>query len=80
MTIPQINLNNRRVAQFRGKGLGGSSQVNFQIWSLGARHEFDQWAALVEDQSWAFDAVIQRVKKVSAIPERPGTFLGQALI
>jgi hypothetical protein len=39
--------------------------VNFQIWSLGAKDEFDHWAAEVGDDHWAFDSVLQKVRKVS---------------
>lgn len=39
--------------------------MNFQIWSLGAKDEFDHWAAEVGDDHWAFDSVLQKVRKVS---------------
>ncbi|OHW89425.1 glucose-methanol-choline oxidoreductase [Colletotrichum incanum] len=64
ISTPQEHARNRRVPQARGKGLGGSSATNFQVWSLGAREEFDEWAAAVGDDSWGFESVLERVKKV----------------
>ena len=63
-STPQAALDGRQVAQLRGKGLGGSSQTNFQAWSLGARDEFDHWASVVNDRSWSFDSVIRQLKSV----------------
>ncbi|KAK2059141.1 GMC oxidoreductase [Colletotrichum caudatum] len=64
VSTPQKHARNREVPQARGKGLGGSSATNFQVWSLGAREEFDRWAALAGDDSWAFESVLERVKKL----------------
>lgn len=65
ISTPQPGLDGREIPQTRGRGLGGSSQVNFQVWSLGARDEFDHWAAEVGDDDWAFESVHQKVKKVN---------------
>lgn len=65
MSTPQANLDGREVGQPRGRGLGGSSQINFQLWSMGARDEFDHWADEVEDKDWAFDSILQSLKKAS---------------
>ncbi|GKT43465.1 dehydrogenase patE [Colletotrichum spaethianum] len=64
VSTPQEHARNREVPQARGKGLGGSSATNFQVWSLGPKEEFDEWAAVVGDDSWGFESVIERVKKV----------------
>ncbi|OHF04067.1 GMC oxidoreductase [Colletotrichum orchidophilum] len=63
-STPQEHARNREVPQARGKGLGGSSATNFQVWSLGARAEFDAWAADAGDDAWGFESVIERVKKL----------------
>lgn len=65
MSTPQASADDRKVPQARGRGLGGSSQINFQLWSLGAKDEFNHWAAEVGDSNWAFDSVLEKVKKVS---------------
>lgn len=64
MSTPQRGCNGRTVPQNRGKGLGGSSSVNFQVWSLGGKSEFDAWANKVGDEGWRFEEVITRVKKL----------------
>jgi choline dehydrogenase-like flavoprotein len=48
----------------RGKGLGGGSQINFQVWSLGAKDEFDAWAKTVDAPEWGFESIVANVKKV----------------
>lgn len=64
LSTPQAQAQGREVPQARGKGLGGSSAVNFQVWSLGAREEFDAWAEAAGDEAWGFDSVVERVRQV----------------
>lgn len=64
VSTPQEHARGREVPQARGKGLGGSSAVNFQVWSLGARAEFDAWAEAAGDEVWGFESVVERVKQV----------------
>ncbi|KAK7440093.1 GMC oxidoreductase [Colletotrichum acutatum] len=63
-STPQEHAKNREVPQARGKGLGGSSATNFQVWSLGARAEFDAWAAAAGDDAWGFESVIERLENL----------------
>ncbi|KAK3112962.1 hypothetical protein LTR53_010225, partial [Teratosphaeriaceae sp. CCFEE 6253] len=67
VSTPQAALGGRQVGQLRGKGLGGSSQTNFQLWTLGAREEFEFWAKRVGDEGWGSEAVVKRVKAVSTV-------------
>ena len=67
VSVQQPNLGNREIKLFRGRGLGGSTQTNFQVWSLGARHEFDAWAQAVDGPEWRFDAILDSIKKVRII-------------
>lgn len=55
----------------RGKGLGGSSQINFQVWSLGARDEFDAWAERTKAHEWGFESILSSIKKVFRSVDRP---------
>ena len=64
MSSPQSALSNREIPLFRGRGMGGSSQINFQVWSLGSKEEFDMWARDVDGSEWAFDSVVDQIKKV----------------
>ncbi|KAL6887026.1 alcohol oxidase [Trichoderma evansii] len=63
-SIPQAHYGGREIDMIRGKGLGGSSQINFQVWSLGARDEFDAWAERTKAKEWGFESVLSTVKKI----------------
>ncbi|HWD26978.1 MAG TPA: GMC family oxidoreductase N-terminal domain-containing protein [Rhizomicrobium sp.] len=56
-TVPQRGLNGRRIAQPRGKVLGGSSAINGLLYVRGQREDFDAWrdggAA-----GWGFDDLL----------------------
>jgi choline dehydrogenase-like flavoprotein len=47
-TAPQSYGNNQIIDYSRGRGIGGSSAINFGIWTVGAKDDYDQWARLVE--------------------------------
>jgi choline dehydrogenase-like flavoprotein len=66
-SISQPQFGGREIAQFRGRGLGGSTQTNFQLWSLGARDEFNAWAEAVQDDEWGFCSFLESIKKAWTI-------------
>jgi choline dehydrogenase len=43
-TVPQAALDGRLIPFPRGKGLGGSSAINAQLWTVGHRADYDGWA------------------------------------
>ena len=43
-TVPQKNLNNRRIHEPRGKVLGGSSSINAMVYIRGHALDFERWA------------------------------------
>ena len=45
-SVPQQQLNNRRMSLPRGRGLGGSALINGMVYFRGHPRDFDQWAAL----------------------------------
>ena len=54
---PQPQLNNRRLFQPRGKGLGGSSSINACVNTRGNAWDYDEWARLGCD-GWAYSDVL----------------------
>jgi choline dehydrogenase len=42
-TVPQVHLDNRRLYQPRGRGLGGSSAINGMVYIRGHARDYDQW-------------------------------------
>ncbi|KAJ7152972.1 alcohol oxidase [Mycena filopes] len=57
-TTPQPGLNGRAIAYPRGFGLGGSSSVNYLIYTRGARDDFDRFARVTGDQIWSWDNLV----------------------
>lgn len=67
MSTPQKHLNGRKIACARGKGLGGSSAINFSCWLIGHREDFNEWAEQVQDPCWKWDGdggVRNRFRKI----------------
>ncbi|KAK2809739.1 hypothetical protein FQN50_003584 [Emmonsiellopsis sp. PD_5] len=60
LTEPQPFLNNREIPYLRGKGLGGSSNLNFMCYVYGSKEDYNLWAELVGDESWAWENGTQR--------------------
>lgn len=59
---PEPELNNRRIIQPRGKGLGGSSSINGLVHVRGQREDFDHWASL-GNRGWGYADVLPYFKK-----------------
>ncbi|KAF2645606.1 FAD/NAD(P)-binding domain-containing protein [Massarina eburnea CBS 473.64] len=51
-STPQRQLNDRIIPYSRGKGLGGSSVLNFQVYLYGSGEDYNRWAELVGDKTW----------------------------
>ena len=47
----------------RGKQLGGSSGLNFMIYSRGHPLDYDNWANLTGDPTWRYENVLPYFKK-----------------
>lgn len=63
-TSPQEHCNNRVIDYSRGKGLGGSSAINFGVFTRGARDDYDEWARIVGDNGFSWEAMISRFKRL----------------
>ncbi|KIN05240.1 GMC oxidoreductase [Oidiodendron maius Zn] len=65
-TVPQSTLKNRKVPYPRGKGLGGSTAINFMIWAPGSSMDYDRWAELVGDDDWGWEKTNARLKQIQS--------------
>ncbi|KAL8801687.1 MAG: hypothetical protein Q9182_004281 [Xanthomendoza sp. 2 TL-2023] len=66
-TVPQKNLGQRELDYSRGKGLGGSTAINFCVWTRGPSSDYDRWAHIVEDDAWGWSNVQERYKKIEKV-------------
>lgn len=48
----------------RGKGLGGSTAINFCGWLVGADEDYNEWARVVDDEAFAWHNVKRTLQKV----------------
>jgi choline dehydrogenase-like flavoprotein len=64
LTAPQVAMENKVLHYARGKGMGGSSMINFMVYTRGAAGDYDEWAKLVGSDDWSWDAALKRFHKV----------------
>ncbi|KAJ5794344.1 Glucose-methanol-choline oxidoreductase [Penicillium paradoxum] len=62
-TAPQKGNHDRKHQITRGKLLGGSSGINYMIYVRPSLQDFDDWAALVEDDGWSAKNMQHYMKK-----------------
>ena len=62
-TANEAGLNGRALSYPRGRVLGGSSSINGMIYMRGQREDYDEWARVTGDPSWAWDAVLPVFKR-----------------
>ncbi|KAF2398039.1 alcohol oxidase [Trichodelitschia bisporula] len=70
-TVPQEGLNNRVLAYDRGKGLGGSSAVNFSAWNVGPAADMDHVAHLTGDEEWSWSSSLPRFQRLESFHADP---------
>jgi len=61
-TVPQPEMNDRRLYHPRGKTLGGSSALNAMIYNRGVPWDYDNWASMGND-GWGHDEVLDAFKR-----------------
>ncbi|TVY48290.1 Alcohol dehydrogenase [acceptor] [Lachnellula occidentalis] len=78
-TAPQTHLKGQKIDYSRGKGLGGSTAINFSCWIVGADEDYDEWARKVGDEDWEWKNVKERMKKIETyhveVPEEHRKFI-----
>ncbi|KAI4179599.1 MAG: hypothetical protein LQ346_007161, partial [Caloplaca aetnensis] len=62
-TVPQEQLKDRQIDYSRGKGLGGSTAINFCVYTRGPSADYEHWAQLVGDDTWRWEKVQKRFNK-----------------
>ncbi|ORY71500.1 uncharacterized protein BCR38DRAFT_11301 [Pseudomassariella vexata] len=61
-TVPQEHCLNREIDYPRGRGVGGSSAINFSIYNIGAHDDYEEWARFVGDDTFQWKKMHQRFK------------------
>jgi choline dehydrogenase-like flavoprotein len=64
ITTAQTNLANRKVPNFAGRVLSGSSAVNYGNWTRCHSADYDAWADLVGDERWDYAHLLKYFRKV----------------
>ena len=54
-TVPLKDVDGRKIPYDRGKGLGGSTAINFSAWNIGPKDDHDTIAKIVGDNEWKWD-------------------------
>ncbi|CAG8405436.1 unnamed protein product [Penicillium salamii] len=69
-TTPQPDCANREIDYSRGRCMGGSSAINFGVYSVGARDDYQEWARIAGDDDYSWPKIQRRFKALE-------TFHGQ---
>ncbi|PQE24628.1 hypothetical protein CJF32_00011030 [Rutstroemia sp. NJR-2017a WRK4] len=71
-TTKQQQLRGQEIDYSRGKGLGGSTAINFCAWIVGSCDDYDEWAREVQDSSFGWENVKRCLKRIENLhPEIP---------
>ncbi len=75
---PEPFMNGRRIAQARGKVLGGSSSINGMIYQRGNAMDYERWGADKGMESWDYAHVLPYFKRLENTIDSPNDeFRGQ---
>ena len=66
-TTPQAHLDGRRLAQPRGRVLGGSSSINGMTWLRGHPLDYDHWATALGCRGWSFAECLPYFKRAERL-------------
>jgi choline dehydrogenase-like flavoprotein len=69
-TVPQEQLSGQQIDYARGKGLGGSTAINFCGWVVGPRDDYDEWARLVQDENFNWRNARRCLDKIEKLDTR----------
>ncbi|GAW23621.1 hypothetical protein ANO14919_131950 [Xylariales sp. No.14919] len=63
-SAPLAHANDREICMDTGKGLGGSTAINFTSWVRGPRDEWDEIAKVTGDDCWRWENVEPRFRRL----------------
>lgn len=76
-TLPQPHLGGRRIFMPQGRGLGGSTSINYMIYVRGHRLDYDHWRDL-GNGGWGYDDVLPYFIKSENNQALSGCYHGNA--
>ncbi|KAH9016621.1 aryl-alcohol-oxidase from pleurotus Eryingii [Lactarius pseudohatsudake] len=56
-TVPQTGLGGRSIPYPRGRTLGGSTSINYMVWTRGPASDLDRLAHVTGDSGWSWDSL-----------------------
>lgn len=74
---PEPGLDGRQIVQWRGKTLGGSSQINGLVYARGHWRDYDDWARL-GGTGWSYNEVLPYFKRMETSWAGAGPYHGDA--
>ncbi|KAH9177252.1 aryl-alcohol-oxidase from pleurotus Eryingii [Lactarius sanguifluus] len=70
-TVPQTGLGGRSIGYPRGRTLGGSSSVNYMVWTRGPASDFDRLAHETGDRGWSWKSLRRFLTGVETLVPPP---------
>ncbi|KAG7445390.1 uncharacterized protein BT62DRAFT_1007126 [Guyanagaster necrorhizus] len=67
-TTEQSGLLGRSISYPRGFGLGGSSAVNYMLYTRGSSQDYDRYAQITRDSGWGWEALQPYMRRASSFP------------
>ncbi|KAI9451426.1 aryl-alcohol-oxidase from pleurotus Eryingii [Lactarius psammicola] len=70
-TVPQTGLGGRSIAYPRGRTLGGSTSINYMVWTRGPASDFDRLAQVTGDSGWSWNSLRSTLIGVETLVSPP---------
>ncbi|PIL30033.1 hypothetical protein GSI_07945 [Ganoderma sinense ZZ0214-1] len=70
-TVPQEGMSNRSIAYARGKVLGGSTSINYMIYTRASKDDWDRLASTTGDDGWSWSSILPYAKKLEDFQNSP---------